>query len=357
MEADGSNQHHEESSQHQKDTSEHQGDAELLEAAHQGDKQRIDKLMTLGASVNARDSQGWTPLMKATIEGHVDCMKLLVNTWAADVNLVSGEAYPHQTALMYAAEKDHHECMNILLQAGADVNANPRDGEPALMYTAEYGHYKCMEILIQAGADVNAMSLITDSGYTALHWTCRYGLTQCLKLLIQHGADVNTANQSGFTALRSTVVGIVDNTKIQCMQQLMFAGARVNISWEGKNVLTQYFTRAGRVSRRGVLVLLAAGESLNLREGEYDGEANARIPQYILYKRNHLGLKHMCREVIRNHMLKVSNVNLFTRAPRLGLPSVFTSYILYNVSFDDMFTLRPGSTRFYLYDTHWYPKW
>ena len=121
----------------------------------------------------------------------------------------------------------------------------------ALIYAAENGHLQCMDNLTQAGADVNAMK---ESGYTALHWVCRYGFTECLELLIQQGADVNNVFESGFAPLRSIVVGFVDDGKVRCMQLLFQAGTHVNVSWEGKNVITQYFTRAGRVNRRGVLL-------------------------------------------------------------------------------------------------------
>ena len=467
MDANGSSQRHKDTSE----SSQQQKDAELLEAAQQGDRQRIGKLMALGASVNARDPQGRTALMKATIEGHLDCVKLLVNTWAADVNDVSGifDQEGHLTPLMFAAQGGHFLCMNILIQAGADakaksrkdtavlmyavekgdhqcidllikagadvnamprdgeqalvcaaekgdpqcidlliqagadVNALPRDGEQALVCAARYGNYKCMEILVQAGADVNAvqpngktallmasrngfpacvklllqhgadvnytrwdqtsalisaasgghyqcLELLIQAGAdvnavhkyggdlaTALQPVCRDGYTQCLKLLIQHGADVNyAADLSGFTPLFATVAVQVDDSKIKCMQQLFRAGARVNILWRRKNVVTFYFAdHELLVTHRAAMLLLAAGEVLTPRKTEYPAESSLGIPQYILYQKNHFCLKHICREVIRNHLLEVSNVNLFTRAPRLGLPPALTAYMVYDVSLDD----------------------
>ena len=37
-------------------------------------------------------------------------------------------------------------------------------------------------------------------------------------------------------------------------------------------------------------------------------------------------------KVIRKHLLEVSQVNLFVRVPKLGLPRVLQEYLLYNVS-------------------------
>ena len=46
-----------------------------------------------------------------------------------------------------------------------------------------------------------------------------------------------------------------------------------------------------------------------------------------------LCLKHQCREAIRRDMIDVNpDGNLFLRIPRLGLPTVITRYLLFNVS-------------------------
>ena len=44
-------------------------------------------------------------------------------------------------------------------------------------------------------------------------------------------------------------------------------------------------------------------------------------------------LKDLCREEIRHYLLNINPCeNLFCRVPRLGLPSLLTRYILYNMS-------------------------
>ena len=100
-------------------------DAELPEAARDGDRRRIDQLLKLGASVNALDRLGRTPFMHAAANGHTDCVESLVHTWGADVNATTrkDDIFVCRTSLIYAAESGHHRCMDILIQAGADVNA------------------------------------------------------------------------------------------------------------------------------------------------------------------------------------------------------------------------------------------
>ena len=60
-----------------------------------------------------------------------------------------------QTALMWAALFGYDKCADLVIQAGADVNAADLDGLTALM---EFnGHSKRTNLLLEAGADVNAV--------------------------------------------------------------------------------------------------------------------------------------------------------------------------------------------------------
>ena len=72
------------------------------------------------------------------------------------------------TVLMRAAQNGHVECVNSLIEAGADVNATDETppswvtwmlgidgGNTALMQAAKLGNGGCLEILIKAEAYVN----------------------------------------------------------------------------------------------------------------------------------------------------------------------------------------------------------
>lgn len=54
----------------------------LLTAASDGNLQRIGELLAEGADVNARDGEGFTPLIRATRNRHVDAVKLLLDKGA-----------------------------------------------------------------------------------------------------------------------------------------------------------------------------------------------------------------------------------------------------------------------------------
>ena len=76
------------------------------------------------------------------------------------------------------------------------------------------------------------------------------------------------------------------------------------------------------------MILFAAGETMNPDHAQFF------LPE-IRNENFQLCLKHLCREAIRKHLLQMSPVNLFVRAPKLELPTIITDYLLYGVNLDE----------------------
>ena len=74
----------------------------LLHAANEGYAEKVRTLLEAGASVDAADVDGWTPLMIAAAAGHTVTVHVLVDA-GADIN-ASAQG---QTALMVATEHRH----------------------------------------------------------------------------------------------------------------------------------------------------------------------------------------------------------------------------------------------------------
>ena len=75
-----------------------------------------------------------TALMEAADEGHVEVVRLLLES-GADIN--TQEDYGNgATALMEAAGNGHVEVVRLLLENGADTNTQNNSGRTVLMYAA-----------------------------------------------------------------------------------------------------------------------------------------------------------------------------------------------------------------------------
>jgi ankyrin repeat protein len=87
------------------------------------------------------------------------------------------------------------------LQMGMDPNfqnVNNAHLKTSLEVAIFRFHYDCVELLLNYGADINRIS---DQGYTPLHTATYTKDNHLLKILLDHGADVNIQNNNGNTAL------------------------------------------------------------------------------------------------------------------------------------------------------------
>ena len=86
-----------------------------------------------------------------------------------------------------------------MIARDTDINLlNPETGTSALMLAALLGYLNMCNILIDAGADVNAKD---HAGNTALHLAAQgYGeQLPVIQTLLQRGADANATNEDGVT--------------------------------------------------------------------------------------------------------------------------------------------------------------
>jgi ankyrin repeat protein len=227
----------------------------------------VSALLGQGADVNARDSDGVTPLMSAAAVGTIDVMKRLLAA-GADVNAHSTLG---SSALTWAT-KDV-EKVKLLLDHGADVNVVSNAGRtPLLVATMSDPSAEAVKLLIAHGADVHAADKLQA---TALHTAAVAADIETLRVLLDAKLDVNARDATNFTPLMVAAAhGHVDAVKL-----LLSRGAHVNdVSGDGEVI-----THAPARAKNGMLafgaftplLLAAPGGSLDLIKALLDAGADA----------------------------------------------------------------------------------
>ncbi len=116
----------------------------------------------------------------------------------ASPELLKASGDEGQTLLHRAAEKEKESVVALLLEMGAEVDAEDELGMTALHKAAAEGHAQIIEALIAGQAEVNHRD---QAGRTPLHWAVRKGRYQAVKTLLKNHAWVNVKNKAGKTAM------------------------------------------------------------------------------------------------------------------------------------------------------------
>ena len=137
----------------------------------------------------------FTTIHQAARDGNDARLSSLLNNDGVDVNEKDNS---DRTAISYASQWGHRECVELLITKGADPNVKDRNGQTALMWASRNGHRECMSLLItKGGAGLNVKD---DHGDTALMVASREGRRECTELLVTKGADRTVMNVDGQTA-------------------------------------------------------------------------------------------------------------------------------------------------------------
>jgi uncharacterized protein len=248
--------------------------ANLVEAAGAGDLALVQSMLAAGADVNARDGldaqnqkHGITPLMLAAAEGHTEVVRALL---AANANPNIGQ-YDGTTALMNAAENGRVEVLKLLLAAKADPSPMWKQGggRSALVKALMVGHLDTALLLVEGGADVNANTNYSESALrlAALGNTPRH--EALVKAILARSVDVEAGQMPGYTSSSCEPDGSVSLAERQL--------AQTRRSAEG----TALGNAAATGSVEIVRALLAAKANVNARQTGW------QTPLMVAVRANH----------------------------------------------------------------------
>ena len=165
-----------------------QGATPLHFAARFGQIPLTQLLLEEGADVHATYQSTWTPLHLAAKGGHVDVADLLLD-YGAHVN----DMEDRNTPLHIAVQERHQRMVSYLLAKGASVHAPFKEGWTALHIAAQAGDTNITRLLLDAGAQIEATNAI---GMTPLHSAALSGQVNATEYLLSRGATCSTPSQS-----------------------------------------------------------------------------------------------------------------------------------------------------------------
>ncbi|XP_060633686.2 cortactin-binding protein 2 isoform X1 [Anolis sagrei] len=155
-----------------------------------------------------------TLLHQAAAQGNVTLLSMLLNEEGLDINESCEDGY---SALYSAAMNGHTDCVRLLLTSKAQVDPVDKNGFTPLCSAVAQGHCKCAELLIKYHADVNHAA---ERGETPLFLACGNGNNECVKLLLEAGADRSAKTCDGWTPFHAAV----DADNVDCLRYLMCCG-------------------------------------------------------------------------------------------------------------------------------------
>lgn len=207
----------------------------LFESITSGDQSRLQALLSVAPSLaSARNERGQSAVLLAQYHHRREMVELLLaagpelDVFAAaavgrrdrvdellddEPTLISATGADGFTPLHLAAYFGWYDTVRLLLVRGADVRSIAQNAlrvQP--LHSALAGdHPGVAELLIEAGADVNARQ---GGGWTPLHAAVRNRSIETIRLLLSHGGDPRRPADDGTTPLdlaeRGPMPGIAD---------------------------------------------------------------------------------------------------------------------------------------------------
>ena len=217
------------------------------------DKIYLQELIDTKADVNAKYSDGETPIHFAAIEGYADIVKALIDA-GADINAKDDTG---KTPIYFASKNGYADVVKVLIDAKADVNAKDNDGGAPIYFAAKEGYDDIVKALIHAGADVNVKD---NTDQTPMHFAVKKGDVDLVMALINAKADVNAKDNTGGTPIYFAVKkGDADIVKA-----LIHARAAVNVKNNTGESPMHLAVKKGNVAI--VKALIDAGADVNAKD-------------------------------------------------------------------------------------------
>ena len=219
----------------------------LMYAAQLGNQPMVSLLLEQGAQVNQANSEGDTPFITATQEGHLGVVEYLkkiefiqairegnlekvrkvVEEEGVDIinNFYSTGSDERFTPLQIAALNGKNSIVKFFVSHdNTSIDTRTEQGNfTALHLAVKKNQRDVVKTLIEFGANKNAQS---NEGMTPLHIAAKKGFRRTAEILIDQGVGIHVSNREGATAVYLAHQG--GHQRIE--ERLLAQGAKLEIT-------------------------------------------------------------------------------------------------------------------------------
>ncbi|XP_049835771.1 serine/threonine-protein phosphatase 6 regulatory ankyrin repeat subunit B-like [Schistocerca gregaria] len=200
-----------------------QGKTPLHIAAAEGDAKTMETLIAAGADVTERDLNGRMPLHWAAQSHRAEAVELLLNERKEQHEMgINQQDNGGQTPLMLAVKEK--QSVKLLLKQGANVNTQDCAGRTALQAAIECKNFDAMKLLLVAGADF--LPAQREYHVRAIHLAVAAGDNKILEHLISMGMDLLDCWWD--PEHKTTLLHVAAETSVEMLKQVLNMGKSVD---------------------------------------------------------------------------------------------------------------------------------
>ena len=201
-------------------------------ACRYDDSEGLREHLSNGASVDAVDADGHSPLFFAVILGHVACVKVLL------------EAKPHLNAELVCCAVEHPSVLALLLDAKASPNRTDKLQQSPLVYAGFHGQPESVQMLLDAGAQCDSddlenwpcpawarLSMMLDQHDVLVNqWH-----TECMHLLTQQDARLYSKESADVERLEQLLCDMCVQGTPTAIKTLLYVGVNPDATPTGSD--------------------------------------------------------------------------------------------------------------------------
>lgn len=184
-----------------------EGCSSLHMACISGKKEIVEHLLNINKEeIYKSDNLGQTPIIIASLHGEKEVVEFLLQFDKEDLNRLKRVQDTDKkgfTPLLAACMNGHINTTTLLIDKGSDILHSDNNGRTALFIACEKGQKNIVELLIEKGKNMekDIIDKLDWHRNAPIYIACAEKRTEIVKILIDNGAKINICNEDKKTPL------------------------------------------------------------------------------------------------------------------------------------------------------------